>query len=109
MVLSDKVHTVGKFIAQIALPAVGTLYFALAAIWNLPAPEKVLGTIIAIDTFLGVLLGISTNQYRKSDSAYDGVIKVTDGPDKKTYSLELNSSPEDLDKQNKAVFKVTPS
>jgi Putative phage holin Dp-1 len=109
MIFSDKVHKYGKFIAQIALPAVGTLYFALAGIWSLPFPEKVLGTIIAVDTFLGVLLGISTNQYRKSDAAYDGVIKVVEGPDKKTYQLELNQSPENLDNMSKATFKITPS
>jgi Putative phage holin Dp-1 len=109
MVLSDKVHKIGKFVAQIALPAVGTLYFALAGIWSLPFPEKVLGTIIAVDTFLGVILGISTNNYRNSDAAFDGAIHILEGADKKTYSLELNTPIESLDKMNRATFKVTPS
>lgn len=43
----------------------GTLYFALAQIWNLPYGEEIVGTITAIDTFLGVILEISTNEYRK--------------------------------------------
>lgn len=54
-----------KWIAQILLPALGTLYFALAGIWGFPYAEAVVGTITAVDTFLGVLLGISTMQYKK--------------------------------------------
>ena len=51
------------FIAQIILPALGTLYFALASIWGLPYGEQIVGTITAIDAFLGACLGISTKQY----------------------------------------------
>ena len=63
MVLKNSVYDVLKYIAQIVLPALGTLYFALANIWGLPNAEQVVGTITAIDTFLGVLLGISTSIY----------------------------------------------
>ena len=56
MVLSDKVYNVLKWIAQIALPALGTLYFGLSSIWGLPYGEEIGGTIVALDTFLGVLL-----------------------------------------------------
>ena len=48
------------------LPAAGTLYFTLAGIWGLPYGEQVVGTITAVDTFLGVILGISTSQYNKT-------------------------------------------
>lgn len=65
MKLSNKAYDVMKFIAQILLPAIGTLYFALARIWDLPLAEQVVGTITAIDAFLGALLGISTLQYNK--------------------------------------------
>lgn len=65
MVFSNKVYDVLKWIAQYFLPAVGTLYFTLASIWNFPYGEQVVGTITAIDTFLGVLLGLSSSQYRK--------------------------------------------
>lgn len=64
--MSSKVYDVLKFVAQILLPALGTLYFALASIWGLPYAEQVVGTITAIDTFLGVILGISSNKYYKS-------------------------------------------
>lgn len=62
--LSNKVYDILKWIAQILLPALGTLYFALAQIWGFPYAEQIVGTITAIDTFLGILLGISTVHYR---------------------------------------------
>lgn len=55
-----------KFIAQIILPAAATLYAALAGIWGLPYGEQIVGTISAVDIFLGALLGISSKQYRKA-------------------------------------------
>ena len=63
--MSNKVYDVLKLIAMYLLPALGTLYFALASIWGLPYGEQIVGTITAIDTFLGVILGISTAQYNK--------------------------------------------
>lgn len=65
MKLNDKVYDVLKWIAQILLPAIGTLYFALSKIWGLPYATEIVGTISAIDVFLGALLGISTASYRK--------------------------------------------
>ena len=63
--MSNKVYDALKWIAMYLLPALGTLYFALAGIWGLPYGEQIVGTITAIDTFLGVILGISTTQYNK--------------------------------------------
>lgn len=63
--MTNKMYDVMKWIAQYLLPGVGTLYFALAGIWGLPYGEEIVGTITAIDAFLGVLLGISTVQYNK--------------------------------------------
>lgn len=65
MILKNSTYDVLKWIAQIFIPALGTLYFALARIWGFPYGEQILGTITAIDTFLGLLLGISTMQYNK--------------------------------------------
>lgn len=65
MILKNSTYDVLKWIAQIFIPALGTLYFALAQIWGFPYGEQILGTITAIDTFLGLLLGISTMQYNK--------------------------------------------
>lgn len=64
--MSNKTYDVLKWIAQILLPALGTLYFALAGIWGFPYADAIVGTITAIDTFIGVLLGISTMNYNKN-------------------------------------------
>jgi hypothetical protein len=63
--MSNKLYDILKYIAQIVLPAIGTLYFALAGIWGFPYGEQVVGTITAVDTFLGVVLGISSANYNK--------------------------------------------
>lgn len=65
--MSNKVYDVLKWIAQYILPALGTLYFALAGIWGFPYGEQIVGTITAVDTFLGVILGLSSNTYYKNN------------------------------------------
>ena len=61
--MSNKTYDTLKYIAQIVLPALGTLYFAIAEIWGLPYAKQIVGTITAIDTFMGVVLRISSNNY----------------------------------------------
>lgn len=67
MKLSDETYDILKYIAQIVLPAIGTLYFALAKIWGLPYGAEIVGTITAVDAFLGALLKISTDNYWGGD------------------------------------------
>lgn len=64
--MNNKTYDILKYIQRIALPAIGTLYFALASIWGFPYGEQIVGTITAVDAFLGVLLGISSANYNKS-------------------------------------------
>ena len=64
--MSNKAYDVLKWIAQYLLPALGTLYAALASIWGFPYGEEIVGTISAVDIFLGVILGISKAKYDKS-------------------------------------------
>ena len=63
--MNNKTYDVLKYIAQIVLPALGALYFALSQIWGLPYGEEIVGTITALDCFLGAILGISTAVYNK--------------------------------------------
>jgi len=65
MKMSNKTYDILKWIAQLVLPALGTLYAALVGIWSIPYGQEVVGTILAVDTFLGALLGISAAQYNK--------------------------------------------
>jgi len=73
MKMSNKTYDVLKWIAQILLPAVGTLYFALAKVWKLPLAEEVVGTLSAVDIFLGTLLGISSKKYHEGEEASEDV------------------------------------
>lgn len=63
--MSNKVYDVLKWIAMVVLPAIATLYLALAGIWGFPYGEAVAGTISCIEVFLGALLGVSSAQYKK--------------------------------------------
>ena len=67
MKISNKVYDVLKWVAQYFLPAIGTLYFAISTIWGFPYGEQVVGTITAIDAFLGAILGISSATYYKNE------------------------------------------
>lgn len=72
--LSNKAYDILKWFTLIVLPASGTLYFALAGIWGLPYQQEVTATIIALNAFLGTLLGISTLQYNKTSSNNNQII-----------------------------------
>lgn len=61
--MSDKLYNVLKWVAIIMLPALSTFYFVVGGIWGWPYGEQVVGTMAAISTLLGALLGVSTAQY----------------------------------------------
>ena len=65
MTMSNKVYDILVWVVQIVLPAIGTLYFALAGIWGFPYAEQIVGTIAAVTAFLGTVLKISNIQYKK--------------------------------------------
>ena len=72
MKMSNHTYDVLKDIALIVLPALATLYAALAKIWGLPYEVSIPATIMAVDTFLGAILKLSTNQYNKQQQPPDG-------------------------------------
>lgn len=72
---TNRLYDILKYVALIVLPALGTAYFSIASIWGLPAANEVVGTITVIDTFLGILLNLSTKQYEKNP---DGYVVVTE-------------------------------
>jgi len=104
--LSDAVYTKLRIFVEILLPAVSTLYFTLSQIWGFPNPEKVVGSIAAITTFLGLILRSSRRSYNKSDAKYDGQLNVIEEDGKKTFSLDLMSDPEKLVDKKDILFKV---
>lgn len=67
MKMTNKTYDILKWIALILLPALATFYAAIAAVWGLPYTEQVVGTITAMDTLLGTLLKISSDNYKKQE------------------------------------------
>lgn len=75
MKMSNKVYDVLKWIAMIVLPAIGTLYFALAGIWGFPYGEQVVGTIVAVETFIGTILQISNVKYKNNPIIEEEIVE----------------------------------
>lgn len=93
--MTNKTYDILKFVAQIVLPAIGTLYSALAGIWGFPYGEQIVGTIVAVDAFLGALLGISSVKYYKNGKDTMGTVSVD--PVKETAEFDFgNVSLKDL-------------
>lgn len=78
IITNSKVYDNLKLLAQVILPALGSLYFGLAGIWGLPSAEEIVGSILLIDTFLGVILQISSGAYSKGIEE-GGELHVNDG------------------------------
>ena len=105
--MNVKTYNLLKFIAQYLLPALGTLYFALAGIWGLPKGQEVIGSLTAIDVFLGVILGVSATQYNKTQ---DGTLLIdTSNPVKDTYRLDINIPLTDVADKDSINLKVDNS
>lgn len=108
LMLTDRAYSRGKKLVQVILPAIGALYFGLAAIWNLPAAEQVVGTLAVVTTFLGVCLGVSSKHYDESGAGYDGTVFVTPGDEdgaNRKFEIALND-PDPNSIVDKESFKV---
>lgn len=91
---------------QYWLPAIGTFYFTVSPFWGLPNAEKVVGTIVALTTLLGVILGLSRRSYNNSDAQFDGSVVVTGNPEA-PHTLVFNAPLAELDKKQTITLKVT--
>ena len=68
MIIPSKVYDCLKWVCMIVLPAIATLWFTLGKVWGFPYLGEIEATIVAIDTFLGAILGVSTIQYNRLES-----------------------------------------
>jgi len=105
--LNSGLYDTLKWIAQIFLPALGVLYFALSQIWGLPAGVEVVGTITAIDLFLGALLSLSNASYQISDEKYGGEVHPMRNPELPP-SLVFNAPLSELTQKSEIILKVVP-
>lgn len=105
--MNQTAYNVLKSIALIWLPALGTLVFALTDIWNIPNGAQIVGSIVAFDTFLGAVLGLSARGYNNKTVNFDGDLVVdTANPDKDVFSLELHRDPYEMAKKREVTLKV---
>ena len=108
MQLNNKLYDNLKWITLILLPAMSAAYFSLSSVLNLPAAEQVVGTIAVVTTFLGAVLGLSTQSYNKSDQKFDGVMHVdTSDPEKDLFTFELYQAPDGFPDKDQLTFKVS--
>ena len=102
MKFSSKIYDILKEVAQVVLPALGTLYFALSQIWALPFGEQIVGTIMAIDAFLGACLHISNKNYTG-----DGVLNIdTTDPMTDKYSLDFTTTLNEVNDRKTVLLKI---
>lgn len=104
--LSNELYDILKLLALIIFPALGTLYYTLAQIWGFGGAEQVVGSIVAFDTFLGVIIKLGDVSYNASEGKFDGHMQVHETEGTKTFALELNKDPEELEGQKQVTFKV---
>lgn len=67
MILNNKLFDVLKWLCVFFLPALATLVRVVFAIWNIPYGEQISATIVAINAFLGAIIGISAYNYNKKE------------------------------------------
>lgn len=108
--LSNDAYKIIKYGITIFLPAVGSLYFALAQVWNFDRIPGVNGTINVLITFGGLLIGYSTRQYNKTGAgAPDGDLIVQADPHDGTKYLGLavnGDSVEAMTSKNQVTLNV---
>lgn len=69
--LDNRVYEILKWVSMIALPAIATLVSVVLPLWNVcdeGTVTAIVGTLTAVATCLGTLLGVSTVKYRKSNT-----------------------------------------
>lgn len=110
--ISNKVYDILKPLTTIFLPGAGAMYFTLSNIWGWPASEQVVGSIAAINVFLGLFLGISSKAYNSSESSdtkvYAGSLDYSsvDGQKVVSFNIDPKSDADTWVNQKEVIFKI---
>ena len=67
--MNNKLYDVLKWVALIALDAIGLFYSTLCVIWGWPYGDEILKTCAAISVLVGTLIGVSSASYKKKQNA----------------------------------------
>lgn len=73
--MTNRLFDLLRTLCEIVIPALGTLYFALAKIWHLPYGTEIVGTCAALATFLGALIGVKRAGYNANPDDGSYIIK----------------------------------
>lgn len=65
MIMKDRVYDILRFVAEILLPALATLVAALGEVWGFEYAQ-IVGTISAVDVFLGAFVAYSKKKYDRA-------------------------------------------
>lgn len=103
MILDSKVYDALKWIVQIVLPGLGTLYAALGSLWGFPYTEQVVGSLSAVAVFLGACLRISNSTY---EGAGQLVVNADATDEDSQFQLVLNKDLSELANEKSFVIKV---
>ena len=110
LVLSSKLYGHVKWLVLIFIPAFSALYAGLSVVIpGLPAVAAVIGTLALLSTFLGLTLGISSQNFAKQGA--DGSINAQIQGDQvmlSNFSLP-NIAPEELAAKKSITIQVNPT
>jgi len=105
--ISNRAYNTLKWVALVGLPAVATCYAFIAGIWGISHTQDVIGSITAVDTCLGTLLGVSSKSYQKSTPSDGNLVIDKSDSERDNYSLELTTPFSEIDKRDQLVLNVT--
>lgn len=67
MKIPNKLYDVLKWLCMLALPALALLVQTVFSIWHISYGEQISATIVAINAFLGAVIGVSAIGYNKAN------------------------------------------
>lgn len=63
--MNSKLFNKMRWMAEIGFPALSVLATAIGTIWGLPVMIPVVATLVAVNAFVGALVGVSRAEYNK--------------------------------------------
>lgn len=105
MKISNQFYDFLSRLVRYILPGLGTFYFTLSGIWDLPYAEQVVGTLAAVATLIGVLVGISKKRYQGEGEIFVEEESPTTGG--LTLSVDTANQLAEIKKAKQVTLKVT--
>lgn len=104
----ERVFFMLRFISWVVLPWVSVIIYVFLGILHVRTPQPITGVVIVIEAYLGITLQISTVRYRRRYRKRAGSMVIQDYGDRTSYSLVLDTDPQDFCEDDELIFKVQP-